>query len=153
MSPRLDGRYRSTQFRSDFGYWNVCELSQQLILFRCPADLPVFRHAALAYSLSPSTRARPGGGWLRDDLARASHPECQPGLSGLPEGATTPWTSRYEAPAPINPQAQPAMAGRSLEAAQAITDNKGRGLRSALTGPLVPVGGFFVGLRFQNLEH
>jgi hypothetical protein len=56
---------------------------------------------------------------------------------------------RHEAPAPIGQKAQPATDRRSLEKAQAVTANEGRGLRSALTPPIevsIPPlhpGGFF----------
>jgi hypothetical protein len=41
--------------------------------------------------------------------------------------ATTPWTSHYEAPTPIDQKAEPATAGRSRKTAEAVT-NKGAGL-------------------------
>ena len=43
----------------------------------------------------------------------------------------TPWTSRYEAPAPIGQEAQPPAHGLARKAAKAVTANRGRGLRSA----------------------
>jgi hypothetical protein len=72
------------------------------------------------------------------------------GMLASSRRATTRWTFRHEAPAPIDPKAQPATPGRSLDAAQAVTANEGHEFSHGPAGSRRRV---FCCPRFQSLEH